>query len=87
MKNYFEKQHIDRIYEICENIPCKKYYTEMAVAWLVCEGFVKFRDETLRLLERGRLDSFVTNMAVSKCRDSFRVSSEDKNLLLKFRKK
>ena len=59
----------------------------MAVAWLISVGFVKHRDKTIDLFERGRLDKFTTNKAISKCRDSFRVSQQDKELLLKFRKK
>lgn len=87
MYNYLEDAYINKIYEICENVRCKEYYASMAVAWLISVGFVKHRDKTIDLFERGRLDKFTTNKAISKCRDSFRVSQQDKELLLKFRKK
>ena len=32
-------------------------------------------------------NKFTINKAISKCRDSFRVSEEDKNLLLKYKSK
>ena len=64
-----------------------EYYVNMAVAWLVADCFVKCRDKAIRFLEAGRYNDFVARKAVSKCRDSYRVSAEDKQMLLRYRKK
>ena len=68
---------------------CKKeteYYVNMACAWLLAECFIKFRNETLHFLEQNTLNDFIVNKGIQKCRDSFRVSDEDKDLLLKFKR-
>ena len=65
----------------------QEYYVNMAVAWLVAECFTKQRDKTLVFLEEGKYNEFVARKAVSKCRDSYRVSPEDKEMLLKYRPK
>lgn len=63
-----------------------EYYVNMALAWVTCEMMIKQRDRALKLFERDVLSSFVTNKSISKCRDSFRITAEDKQLLLQFRK-
>ena len=64
----------------------KEYYVNMAVAWLLCEMFIKQRDKTIEFLSYANLNSFTANKFVQKCRDSFRVSLEDKQYLLLFKK-
>ena len=62
----------------------KEYYVNMAVAWLCCELMIKSRKEFLAYLKHHKLNDFTINKAISKCRDSFRVSQEDKEMLLKY---
>ena len=71
-----------------------EYYVNMANAWLLCECFTRARDKTLDYLYNGisgngapKINAFTMNKAISKCRDSFRVSDEDKQTLLCFKKK
>ncbi len=64
----------------------REYYVNMAVAWLIAECFVKCRAETLVFLQSGRYNAFVSRKAVGKCRDSYRVSPQDKQMLLQYRK-
>lgn len=64
----------------------KEYYVNMCASWLLCEYFVKRRDKTLEYFKNSKTNSFIINKAISKCRDSFRVSPADKNLLLKYKK-
>lgn len=58
-----------------------EYYVNMANAWLVAECFIKSRNETLPYLQQKRFNKFTQNKAIQKCKDSFRVSAEDKALL------
>ena len=62
-----------------------EYYVNMMIAWLFCECFIKRRDYTLEFLKSHKLNKFSINKGISKCRDSYRVSLEDKNLLLKYK--
>lgn len=59
----------------------QEYYVNMAIAWLVCDAFIKRREATLAFLQGDNLSPWTQNKAISKCRDSFRVSPEDKALL------
>lgn len=61
------------------------YYVNMMLAWIVCECFIKYRDQTLEFLKSHKLNKFVINKAISKCRDSFRVCNNDKQLLLTYK--
>ena len=65
-----------------------EYYVNMANAWLLAECFTHFRDKTLAYLTGApHLNAFTLNKAISKCRDSYRVSAEDKEFLKTLRKK
>lgn len=65
----------------------KDYYVNMAAAWALCECFIKSRDLTLAYWQPTTFTAFVNNKAISKCRDSYRVSPEDKQRLLSMRQK
>ncbi len=58
----------------------------MAMAWLLCEVFVKYPDITLKYFENNKLNKFTINKSISKIRDSYRVSKEIKDYILKFKK-
>ncbi len=65
----------------------KEYYVNMAGAWLLCECMTKFRDSTLKYFENNSTNGFIINKAISKCRDSYRITPEDKKYLLQFKTK
>lgn len=81
MTCYLEDDFIDEIYNLMGQIKSKKYYVQMAIAWLISTGFVKHKEKTIKLLKLKILDKFVQNKAISKCRDSFRVLESDKEML------
>ena len=62
-----------------------EYYVNMMIAWLFCECFIKRRDYTLEFLKSHKLNKFSINKGISKCRDSYRVSLEDKDMLLQYK--
>ena len=76
---------IDKVLELLPKIEQGEYYIDMALAWILSVCFVKFRDKTLMLLEKKTFSKFVQNKAIQKCRESFRVSAEDKQLLQKYK--
>lgn len=79
-------KYVNKIYESLDEFENEQeYYVNMLNAWLVCELFIKRREMTLKYLENNKLNKFTVNKAISKCRDSFRVSKEDKEYLLKFK--
>lgn len=75
----------DRLRIIFRELPSvplgKYYYVDMAVAWLLCEIVVKFYDEGVKLLCCDYITAWVLKKAVSKCRDSFRLTDAQKSEL------
>lgn len=63
----------------------KEYYVNMAAAWLLAECMTKFRDSTIAFYKNNTTNSFIINKSISKCRDSYRISKEDKDYLLQFK--
>lgn len=90
MFSYLKKEKfIIQIFETLNSFHHEKeYYVNMMLSWLLCELFIKQRTLALKYLNsKHKLNSFVLNHGIQKCRDSFRVSKEDKNMLLKFKNK
>ena len=82
-----DKKYLKDIFKILNSFYDEtEYYVNMINAWLVCECFIKHRDETIEFLNSNKLNKFTINKAIQKCRDSFRVSKEDKEMLLKYKK-
>lgn len=64
-----------------------EYYVNMASAWLFAECFTKQREATLNFLKSHNMNAFSINKGIQKCRDSYRISPEDKQMLLKYKRK
>ncbi|MBR6252950.1 MAG: DNA alkylation repair protein [Clostridia bacterium] len=85
--SYTNTKYVDEIFTIIDSLyKEKEYYVNMAVAWLCCELMIKNRTEFVEYLKHHHLNDFTINKAISKCRDSFRVSDKDKEMLLKYKK-
>lgn len=83
---YLEERYIDEIFFFCSSITNKEYYVKMAQAWLISIMFIKFREKTLDYLKENTLDKWIHNKAIQKIRESTRVSKEDKNFILIFKR-
>ena len=82
MFGYIEKDYLSKIFDIISSLFAEKeYYVNMIISWLLCEMFIKYKEETLQYITTAKLNSFVKNKFVSKCQDSFRVSQDDKRML------
>lgn len=84
---YVEKPYLSLIFNYLDTIKSDLYYLNMASAWLLCEVFIKYPKETLTYLEKNNLNDFTMNKTISKIRDSYRVSKETKDYLLKYKRK
>ncbi|MDD7456842.1 MAG: DNA alkylation repair protein, partial [Clostridia bacterium] len=79
---FLTSEYMDETIQVFKNIKSDKYYVNMALAWGVCELLIKDFDKGYDLLEKGYLDKFTNNKAISKARESFRISPENKEKLL-----
>lgn len=86
---YLEDEvYLNKIFNVIDSFYDEEhYYVNMIIAWLLCEAFIKNRKLTLKYIENNTLNDFVVNKTISKCRDSYRVSVDDKEMLLKFKRK
>ena len=74
---YIDDDHIDNILSLSMK-ESSYYYVNMAISWLLAECFIKYRIKILELLKSKKLSPFVQNKAISKIRESLKVSKEDK---------
>lgn len=85
MDYFITEEYIDRVLEIYQNIRHEAYYVNMALAWALSVCFVKFREKTLAVFQSQPLSPWVQNKAIQKCRESRRVTAEDKEMLLQYK--
>lgn len=83
--HFINEQYIDRTLDIYRKIDHDSYYVKMAVAWGLSVCYVKFPQKTLALIKKQCLDPFTQNKAIQKCRESFRVTKEDKEMLNEYK--
>ena len=62
------------------------YYVNMMNSWLLSECFIRQREKALAYLKNNKLNKFTLNKGIQKCRESRRVSIEDKDMLLKYKR-
>lgn len=78
---YMDGEYIDSTLRLLSEVPQGQYYVDMAIAWALSVGLVKFYDKTLPYLQQNRFSQFVHNKAIQKARESYRITPEIKELL------
>lgn len=81
MDYFMNKDHIDMALKHLREVPQGQYYVDMAIAWAISVGLIKFYDVTLPLIEQRTFSKFVHNKAIQKARESYRIAPEVKELL------
>lgn len=83
---------------VCDNYPKKmfplitkyqsdSYYVAMAIAWLLSVLLVSFYEDTKSYLEKNQLSKFILQKTISKARDSYRLTKEQKEELMILKKR
>ncbi len=86
--NFFiKKEYLEEIFSLLDGTQTDKYYINMAEAWLICEIYINYEEETINYLKRDRLNTFTHNKAISKIRESYRVTKEMKEYLNTLKRK
>ena len=86
MDYYIEKDKLNDLFTYLDNINNSAYYVHMAIAWMVSIMYIKFPLETEEYLKNNKLPSITHNKAIQKIRESTRVSKENKDYLLKYKR-
>ena len=83
---YITDEYIDKVLQILNNIKNDEYYVKMAIAWTLQVAFVKFPNETMKLLKNNKLDDWTYNKALQKIIESYRVDENTKNEIKKMKR-
>lgn len=81
-----DEKYLQTVFDYCNKIQIDHYYVKMAKAWLIAERYVTFPQQTLEFIKNNKFDKFTQNKAIQKIRESFRISQQDKDMLLAFKK-
>lgn len=85
MRHFVAEEYFDQTLEIIAKIDSEKYYVQMAQAWAYCDFFIKNFETTAQYFEK--ITSFeVKKKCAQKCRDSFRLTSTQKEEVRKMSK-
>lgn len=82
LDNDFKKEYL----EIPAKIKSDEYYINMMIAWFYATALAKQWDSTIVHIENGVLDKWVHNKAIQKARESYRITTEQKEYLKSLKK-
>lgn len=85
MTYFMDEAHIDMMLKHLSEVPQGQYYVDMAIAWAISVGLIKFYDKTFPMLEEKVFSKFVHNKAIQKARESYRIVPETKDMLNKLK--
>ena len=81
MRFFLKSDKVDEIIKNIHNISCEEYYVKMGIAWLFAE-LAAFNFPLAKRAIEQTSDKFIRNKAISKARESYRLSKEEKDNLL-----
>jgi len=85
--HFVEKEHLNMVFEISQQVTHPGYYVSMGNAWLISCCMAKFPEETIGFFKNNTLDIRTHNKAIQKSRESYQVPMEYKVLLQKLKKR
>ena len=74
------------VFALINNVNCDYYYVNMALGWLICESFLRDKEQTLEFLRTAKISPIAINKGIQKIRESFRVSDLEKQEILKYKR-
>lgn len=84
---YIKEEYLKEIFQSLDQILSDHYYVNMAMAWLLAEIYILYPSITEEYFKSTRINDFTMNKTISKIRDSYRVSKEKKEDLLKYKRR
>lgn len=87
LSHYLNDEFVDDVIKIVDTIKHDGYYYKMGAAWLIATIMAKYPSKCFEYLENNNLDDFVINKSIQKMNESFRVSIENKQKALKYKRK
>lgn len=83
---YVKKEYLTEILNAIDKLKNDHYYVNMAEAWLLAEIYTHYPDTAEEYFKIAKINDFTMNKTISKIRDSYRVTKEAKEYLLKYKR-
>ncbi len=86
LSHYLNDEYIDRVLTVLDSLYTEKYYAQMGVAWALATLCAKYPEKCLEYLSgQNNLDATTFKMTIRKINESFRVTPEIKQQVLRLR--
>ncbi|MDJ0623078.1 MAG: DNA alkylation repair protein [Desulfocapsaceae bacterium] len=86
LAHYVEKKYLSTIFELSQMVKHPGHYVHMSNGWLISACKAKFPEETMVFFQNNCLPVKTHNLAIQKSRESKRVSTQYKKLLITLKK-
>ncbi|MBQ8784669.1 MAG: DNA alkylation repair protein [Alphaproteobacteria bacterium] len=84
--HFIDSNYLPQILNIIPNIKYDKYYSKMALAWLIAECYIKYPNLVINFLKNNNLSADVHNKAIQKICESKRIENKIKQQLKEIKK-
>ena len=78
---YLQDEYIDKVLKLVDDFKDDRYYSKMAVAWLVSIAYIKYPQKTEKYLKKSKLNDWTFNKSIQKICESLKVEKETKEKL------
>ena len=78
LSHFLNDEYIDEVLIILDSLKRPTYMSKMGIAWALATAMAKYEDKVFKYLENSSLDDWTYNKALSKMKESFRVSENAK---------
>lgn len=78
---YLQDEYIDKVLKLVDDFKDDRYYSRMAVAWLVSIAYIKYPQKLGKYLKKSKLDNWTYNKSIQKICESLKVNKETKEKL------
>lgn len=83
---YLDDAHIDQVLKLLSSVSHDGYYAKMAVAWALCDCYIRFTKKTSIYLQPNQLDTFTYQKALQKLLESHCVDAKTKEKIRQLKK-
>lgn len=89
MLDYFiNDEYVDNVIEKIDKISHEGYYVKMGAAWTLAEIGIKYNQKAMKYLNsKNNLDKFTYNKTLQKMIESYRIDSNQKDILRQMKRK
>ena len=83
LSHFLTDDYVDDVIDVINSLCTDTYYAMMGVAWTVATIMAKYPDKCISYMvsDRNALDDITYNKAISKMKESYRVSDENKRYM------